>query len=123
MHPGTSKMQLKKSAVLGALLVATGMAASAQAQMVTLRCSPPEGVLSSVDVDPDHQVVSVCDTGAPPCVQFRARVDQRYVVFGPRNLAGGGCPNCQPMVIDRTTGSIRWVDGSVGQCTRQEKVF
>ena len=97
--------------------------ASALAEVVTLRCTTPEGVLSSVDIDLDHQLVSVCDTGAPPCVQFRAQMSERYVSFGPRNLAGGGCSNCQPMVIDRMAGSIRWVDGSVGQCTRQEKVF
>lgn len=94
------------------VIVLLAVAVPARAEVVTLVCSTNYGYTETLDVDFTNQ--TVCDLpsfGKPPCVRSDAQITDRYIVFNGRNQ----------ITLDRTTGVVRWADGSPGTCQRAAK--
>jgi len=82
-------------------------------QNITLVCQYGS-VAATIDVDYANSHVCSHWT-APSCVVWPARISDRYISWSE------SCSNCPPIVIDRVTSMIKWIDGTQGTCTPASK--
>ena len=100
---------MKVSKWLGAMVLALVPAVAWGQQNRTLVCTTPMGFSATIDVD--YANSSVCDYwGRPACTVWHAQISDRYISWSE------GCTNCAPIVIDRVTGIVQWLNGQ-GTCT------